>query len=157
MGMKERWLRCLPAGFLLAAIVLAIVWFVQPRAFSDVIHSDGAVEFYIYTPDVETDHELLSARPDREEMEPLLDLLGEGTLRLTGRTRILQWQIEDTLYHLSFYHEGDGVWVQDAAFALCTDGMVYVPHDWFGYICYRLTDCDLEEVHAQLSCLLGMA
>ena len=156
MSLKQRWLRCLPAGLVLAALVLAIVWLVQPRAFSDVIHSDNAVEFYIYTTDFETDHELLSARPQREEMEPLLDLLKEGTLRLTGRTLILRWQSEDTLYHLSFYHGEDGLWVQDASFGLCTDGMVYVPHDWLGYLCYELTGCDMEAINAQLGQMLGM-
>ena len=156
MSLKPRWLRCLPAGLVLAAVVLLIVWLVQPRPFSNVIHSDGAVEFYIYTSQVETEHELLSARPDREEMEPILDLLKEGTLRLTGRTRILQWQIEDTLYHLSFYHGEDGVWVQDASFELCTDGMVYVPRDRLGYLCYELRGCDMEAVGKQLEQLLGM-
>ena len=79
MTLKQRWLRCLPAGLILPALVLLIVWLVQPRAFSDVIRSGGAEEFYVYTSSVETEHELLSVRPNREEMEPLLDLLKEGT------------------------------------------------------------------------------
>ena len=156
MSLKQRWLRCLPAGLVLAAVVLLIVWLVQPRPFSNVIHSDGAVEFYIYTSQVETEHELLSARPDREEMEPILDLLKEGTLRLTGRTRILQWQSEDTLYHLSFYHGEEDVWVQDASFELCTDGMIYVSHDWLGYLCYELRGCDMEAINGRLEQMLGM-
>ena len=156
MSLKQRWLRCLPAGMVLAALVLAVLWLVQPRAFSDVIRSGGATEFYLYTTDAETDHELLSVRPDREEMEPLLDLLNGGTLRLTGRTRILQWQVEDTLYHLSFYHGEGDQWVQDASFELCTDGMVYVPHDWLGYLCYELSGCDLEAVDVRLEKMLGM-
>ena len=154
MSLKQRWLRCLPAGLVLAAVVLLIVWLVQPRPFSNVIHSDGAVEFYIYTSQVETEHELLSARPDREEMEPILDLLKEGTLRLTGR--ILQWQSEDTLYHLSFYHGEEDVWVQDASFELCTDGMIYVSHDWLGYLCYELRGCDMEAINGRLEQMLGM-
>lgn len=156
MSLKQRWLRCLPAGLILAALVLAVVWLTQPRAFSDVIRSDGAVEFYIYTSEVETDHELLSARPERTEMEPLLDLLKAGTLRLSGRTRILQWQTEDTLYHLSFYHGEGDAWVQDASFALCTDGMVYVSHDWLGYLCYELRGCDMEAIGGRLEQMLGM-
>jgi len=156
MSLKRRWLRCLPAGLILAALVLVIAWLVQPRAFSDVIHSDGADEFYIYTSEVETEHELLSARPEREEMEPLLDLLKEGTLRLTGRSRMIQWQAEDNLYHLSFYHGEDGMWVQDASFALCTDGRVFVSHDWLGYLCYDLSGCDLDAVDARLAQMLGM-
>ena len=60
MTLKQRWLRCLPSGLILAALVLLIVWLVQPRAFSDVIRSDGAEEFYVYTSSVETEHELLS-------------------------------------------------------------------------------------------------
>ena len=156
MSLKRRWLRCLPAGLILAALVLVIAWLVQPRAFSDVIRSDGADEFYIYTSEVETEHELLSARPEREEMEPLLDLLKEGTLRLTGRSRMIQWQAEDNLYHLSFYHGEDGMWVQDASFALCTDGRVFVSHDWLGYLCYDLSGCDLDAVDARLAQMLGM-
>ena len=156
MTLKQRWLHCLPAGLILAALVLLIVWLVQPRAFSDVIRSDGADEFYVYTSSVETEHELLSARPNREEMEPLLDLLKEGTLRLTGRARMIQWQIEDTLYHLSFCHGEDGVWVQDASFDLCTDGMVYISHDWLGYLCYELNGCDMEAVSAHLEQILRM-
>ena len=156
MTLKQRWLHCLPAGLILAALVLLIVWLVQPRAFSDVIRSDGADEFYVYTSSVETEHELLSDRPNREEMEPLLDLLKEGTLRLTGRSRMIQWQIEDTLYHLSFYHGEDGVWVQDASFDQCTDGMVYISHDWLGYLCYELNGCDMEAVSAHLEQILRM-
>ena len=156
MSLKRKWLRCLPAGLILAALVLVIAWLVQPRAFSDVIRSDGADEFYIYTSEVETEHELLSARPEREEMEPLLDLLKEGTLRLTGRSRMIQWQAEDNLYHLSFYHGEDGMWVQDASFALCIDGRVFVSHDWLGYLCYELSGCDLDAVDARLAQMLGM-
>ena len=156
MTLKQRWLHCLPAGLILAALVLLIAWLVQPRAFSDVIHSDGAEEFYVYTSSVETEHELLSGRPNREEMEPLLDLLKEGTLRLTGRSRMIQWQIEDTLYHLSFYHGEDGMWVQDASFDLCTDGMIYISHDRLGYLCYELSGCDMEAVSSQLEQMLGM-
>ena len=156
MTLKQRWLRCLPVGLILAALVLLIVWLVQPRSFSDVIRSDGAEEFYVYTSSVETERELLSARPNREEMEPLLDLLKEGTLRLTGRSRTIQWQIEDTLYHLSFYHGENGMWVQDASFDLCTDGMVYISHDWLGYLCYELSGCDMGAIGAQLEQMLGM-
>ena len=156
MSLKQRWLRCLPAGLILAALVLVIAWLVQPRAFSDVIHSDGAEEFYLYTSSVETEHELLSARPDREEMEPLLDLLKEGSLRLTGRARTIQWQVEDTLYHLSFYHGEGGMWVQDASFDLCTDGRIFVSHDWLGYLCYDLSGCDMEAVNALLAQMLSM-
>lgn len=156
MSLKQRWLRCLPVGLILAALVLVIAWLVQPRAFSDVIRSDGAEEFYLYTSEVETEHELLSARPNREEMEPILDLLKEGTLRLTGRSRMIQWQAEDNLYHLSFYHGEDGMWVQDASFDLCTDGRIFVSHDWLGYLCYELSGCDIEAVDARLAQMLGM-
>lgn len=144
MSLKQRWLRCLPAGLILAALVLVIVWLVYPRSFSDVICSD------------ETEHELLSARPEHEEMEPLLDLLKEGTLRLTGRSRMIQWQTGDTLYHLSFYHGEDGMWVQDTSFDLCTDGRIFISHDWLGYLCYELSDCDMEAINALLAQMLGM-
>ena len=73
-----------------------------------------------------------------------------------GRSRMIQWQAEDNLYHLSFYHGEDGMWVQDASFALCTDGRVFVSHDWLGYLCYDLSGCDLDAVDARLAQMLGM-
>ena len=46
--------------------------------------------------------------------------------------------------------------MQDADFNLCTDGMVYVHHDWLGYIRYRLTGCDMDAVESALLALPGM-
>ena len=155
--MLKRWLRCLPAGFVLAAIVLAILWFVQPLDFSKIAPADSATEFYIYTTDAGASHELQDARPEKDTMAPLLELLNAGTVRLDGRSRSIQWASEDTLYHLSFYPDESGVWVRDADFALCTDGMLYVPHDWLGYIRYRLTNCDITAVDAELRQILGIA
>lgn len=47
--------------------------------------------------------------------------------------------------------------MEGADFDLCTDGMVYVHHDWLGYLRYRLTGCDMEQVDAALTRLLNIA
>ena len=49
-----------------------------------------------------------------------------------------------------------GMWVQDASFDLCTDGMIYISHDRLGYLCYELSGCDMEAVSSQLEQMLGM-
>ena len=144
-------------GGLLAVLVICLLTgalYAQP--FADFANVDRATEFYIYTTSAGTGHVFQESRPSRQEMANLLELLEVGSLRLGGRSRYIQWEGEDALYHISFYHEENGVWDQDANFCLCTDGMVYVHHEWLGYICYRLTGCDMEAVKAALLALPGM-
>lgn len=154
--MLKRWLQCLPAGLLLAAVVLTLVWLSQPRSFSDFFRVEQSTEFYIYTTSAGTHHELFEARPDREGIASLLELLETGSLRLKGRSRTIMWDAEETLFHLSFYHGEGDQWIEDADFDLCTDGMVYVHHDWLGYLHYQLTGCDMDAVEVELSRLLGL-
>ena len=143
-------------GSLLAVLPICLLMgalYSQP--FADFANADRATEFDIYTTSAGAGHVFQESQPSREEMAPLLELLEAGSLRLDGRSRYIQWEQEDTLYHIFFYHES-GVWAEDAEFYLCTDGMVYVQHDWLGYIRYRLTGCDMEAVDAALRALPGM-
>ena len=156
--MLKRWLRYLPAGLILAAAVLALVWLVRPRSFTEFAPVEQSTEFYIYTTSAQVGgHEFREARPDREEIAPLLELLETGTLRLKGRARNIMWDAEETLFSLSFCHiEGTG-WVEDAGFDLCTDGMVYTHHDWLGFLAYELRGCDMDPIEAELLRLLGIS
>ena len=141
------------------AVVLAVCLLVgalYAQPFADFAKVDRATEFYIYTTSAGAGHVFQESRPSRQEMAALLELLEVGSLRLDGRSRYIRWEGEDALYHLSFYYEENGVWDQDANFDLCTDGMVYVHHQWLGYICYRLTGCDMDAVETALMTLPGM-
>lgn len=155
--MLKRWLNYLPAGLLLAAAVFVLMWLVRPQSFGEFAPVEQSTEFYIYTTGAGTTHELREAWPDQEEIAPLLALLENGIFRLKGRSRFIQWDAEETLFNLSFYHgEGDR-WVEDADFDLCTDGMVYVHRGWLGYLHYQLTGCDMDAVEAELLRLLGIS
>lgn len=156
MSLKQRWLRCLPAGFLLAAIVLGIVWLAQPRAFLRFAPLDEATEIHIYTTDAGEAHKLQEARPSQAELRPLLEVLSGAEVKLEGRSRNIQWRGEDTLYSLFAGHDENDTWVVDADFDLCTDGSLYVYKGWLGHLRYRLTGCDLERVNAALTELVGI-
>ncbi len=155
--MRNRRSHWLISGLTAVLVLLLLAGTFYSQRFADFAGADGATEFYICTTNAGVGHEFRESRPSREEITPLLELLGEGTLRLDGRSRYIQWDAKDTLYHFSVYHEGDGGWVEDADFDLCTDGMVYVHHDWLGYLRYRLTGCDMEQVDAALTRLLNIA
>lgn len=155
--MLKRWLKYLPAGLLLAAAVLVLVWLGRPRSFGEFAPVEASTEFYIYTTSAQTGgHEFREARPGREEIALLLALLEEGNLRLTGRSRFIQWDAGETLFNLSFYHGEDDRWVEDAGFDLCTDGTVYVHRDRLGYLHYRLTSCDMDAIEAELFRILDI-
>jgi len=156
--MLKRWLKCLPAGMVLAAVVLTLLWLGRPQSFAEFAPVEQSSEFYIYTTSAQTgSHEFREARPDLEEMTLLLELLETGSLRLKGRSRFIQWDAEETLFHLSFYHGEDDRWVEDAGFDLCTDSMVYVHHDWLGYLHYQLTGCEMDAVETELLRLLSIS
>ena len=154
-------MKMLTSKQMIAALVavLSVCLFIgllYSQPFADFANADESTAFYIYTTSAGAGHEFQESRPSREEMAPLLELLEAGSLRLAGRSRYIQWESEDALYRLFFCHEENGVWVQDADFNLCTDGMVYVHHDWLGYIRYRLTGCDMDAVESALLALPGM-
>ena len=75
--MLKRWLRCLPAGMLLAAVVLVLVWLAHPRDFLEFAPVEQSTDFYIYTTSADEIHKFREARPDRNEIAPLLELLEE--------------------------------------------------------------------------------
>lgn len=156
--MLKRWLRYLPAGLLLAAAVLVLVWLTRPQSFLEFAPVEASTDFYIYTTSAQVGgHEFREARPGREEMAPLLELLETGTLRLKGRARNIVWDAEETLFSLSFCRiEGNG-WLEDAGFDLCTDGMVYMHHDRLGFLTYELSGCDMDAIKAELLRLLGIS
>ena len=74
MRLKERWLRCLPAGLLLAAIVLGVIWLAQPRAFLRFAPLDAATEIHIFTTDAGAVHALQEARPSQAELVGITDI-----------------------------------------------------------------------------------
>jgi len=151
--MLKRWLQYLPAGFLLAAVVLAVIWLVRPRLFVDVIRTEQAVEFSILcTSNAGGQHTNREAWLSQEEIEPLLELLQGGTLRFDSRSPALEWATGETMYRL-FAYRADGL---PEDFYLCTDGMIHVWHDRVGFLHYRLIGCDMDAVETELSRLLGM-
>ena len=156
MSLKQRWLRCLPAGFLLAAVVLGIVWLAQPRAFLQFAPLDKATEIHVYTTDAGETHAFQEARPSQAELEPLLEALSGAEVKPMGRSRNIRWEKEDTLYSLFAGHDENDTWVVDADFDLCTDGHLYVHKGWLGYLRYQLTGCDMVRVNTALAELVGI-
>ena len=156
MSLKQRWLRCLPAGLLLAAMVLCAVWLVQPRTFLTFAPLDKATEIHIFTTDAGETHRLQEARPTQAELQPLLEVLSDAEVKLVGRSRNIQWQTEDTLYRLFAGHDENGTWYVDADLDLCTDGSLYVYKGWIGHLRYQLVNCDLNQVNVALAELVGI-
>jgi len=156
MPLKQRWLRCLPAGLLLAALVLGAIWLAQPRAFLQFAPLDRSTEIHVHTTDAGEIHAFQEARPSQTELQPLLEELTPSRVKLAGRSRNIRWQKEDTLYSLFAGHDEVGAWVVDAHFDFCTDGNLYVHKGWLGYLRYELIDCDLERVNAALAELMGI-
>ena len=155
--MLKRWLKYLPAGLLLAAVVLVLAWLMRPRSFAEFAPAEHVAEVYLYTTSVHVDgHELYEAWPDREEVEPLLNLLEPGMLRFKSRSRQIEWEPEETLFHLAFVCEQEDGRTEVVGIDLCTDGMVYIHHSWLGFIGYRLS-CDMDAIESELMRLLGIA
>ena len=86
----------------------------------------------------------------------MLEALSGAEVKLAGRSRNIMWQQEDTLYRVFAGHDENGAWVVDADFDICTDGFLYVHKGWLGYLQYRLTGCDPEQVNAALAELVGI-
>lgn len=156
--MLKRWLRCLPAGFLLAAVVLLLLWLNQPRSFSEVAGVGENSYFSVYTIDNTPQRELMEAWPEREEIEPLLSLLESGEVHWKGFRRNITWEADQSLYHLyvdTWSPEGD--WQGNTGLALRSDGMLYKTVGEWGYLWYEVSGCDLPAVLAELEALTGMA
>ena len=68
---------------------MTLALLLRPVPFEEFAHTDRATEFYITT--VDDDMHLAKARPDRTAVQPLLDLLEAGSVRLCGRFRYSTW------------------------------------------------------------------
>lgn len=155
--MLKRWFRCLPAGLILAALVMAILWLAQPRSFSEVARLQETTSLYVYTTDETPQRNLLESQPERDEAEPLLMLLESGTLRLKGFCRTISWETDQSLYHLYLdTWSPEGEWQGYASLALRSDGMLYKSVGEWGYLRYELSGCDMDAVLAELAALPGM-
>ncbi len=160
--MKQTRRRCIVWGLVAVLIFLALVWGLRPRSFADFSNMEQATDFYIYATSWETGHEFREARPDGEEIGPMLNLLKGASIRLYGRSSMITCHPAEgqKLYSIYFNHiEGDS-WVLDARFDLRSDGMLYTPlyigDLSLGYVCYQLSGCDMDAVDAELQQLLGM-
>ena len=154
--MLKRWLRWLPLGMLLAAMVLGFAWLKSPRNFSEFVPVEQVVEIYLYTTSAQAgEHKLYEARPERREAESLLTLLEPGTLRFKTRTRSILWDAEETLFNLAFVCAQEDGRTEIVGLDLCSDGMAYFHHSWLGFLGYRLSGCDMDAVEAELLRLLS--
>ena len=156
--MLKRWLRCLPAGFLLAALVLLLLWLNQPRSISEVAGIEENTVFSVYTTAETPQRELMMAHPEREEIEPLLSLLESGTVRWKGVCRTITWETDQRLYHIYVEaYSPEGEWLKSVSLDLRSDGAFYRMVGEWGYLRYELSGCDMSAVLMELEALTGMA
>lgn len=159
--MKRTWRCYIPCGIAAMLVILALAWVLRPRSGVDFFNMEQATDFYIVARNSNMD--LLESRPDREEIGPLLDLLAGTSIRADGGDRTITWDTKEGiyLYHIYFNHVEEDHWALDARFSLRSDGMLYTPlyigNMSLGYVRYRLSDCDMDAVNAELQRLLGMA
>ena len=161
--MEKKRTQYLFGGLVLALVLLTLAWAFRPRSFADFSNMEQATDFSVYPINMGAEHEFREARPDREEIGPLLDLLAEASMRLDGRC---WWITTDpsegqVLYHFCLTHIERNHWALDAQFNLCSDGMLYTPlyigDLSLGYARYQLSGCDMDAVCAEIQRLLGMA
>lgn len=161
--MKKKRARYIFGGLVAALVVLALMWTFRSRSLADFSHMEQATDFYVYTTDTRAGHELREARPGREEIGPLLDLLAEASIRLDGRSRTINWVPAEsqTLYHFYFAQVEEDRQILDAQFELRSDGMLYTPlyigNLSLGFARYQLSGCDMMAVNKEIQRLLGMA
>lgn len=162
--MRNRRKSILVAGLFLAA-VLTLVWTARPRSFLEVFPMDQAESFYVWTSSGQYHEKLVfyDAYPEREELEPLLELLEPGKLRLVkcaprGRSGI---PINRGAWYFGFScssRDGDG-WIETAGFDLCTDGRVETYQSWcrpWPIWIYQMSDCDMNAIESELMRLLDI-
>ena len=100
--MKMLTIKQMIAALVAVLSVCLFIGLLYSQPFADFANADESTAFYIYTTSAGAGHEFQESRPSREEMAPLLELLEAGSLRLTGRSRYIQWESEDALYRLFF-------------------------------------------------------
>ena len=153
--MLKRWLHYLPAGLILAALVMAAVWLTLPRSFPDVFNLGENCALYVHT---WQEGRLYESQPEQEEAEPLLMLLKTGEVRLKGFRRIIAAEPNQDLYHVNIdAYSSDGHWIGSIHLIVRSDGMLYKTAGNWGYFWYELSGCDMDAVLAELEALPGMA
>lgn len=138
----------------LIPVTLALYANLWSQSFYDFAHLDSATRLYIVSArSIEED--IPQVILEKEEFQPLVDVLGNATVRFDGRSRFVRWDAADNSYDLYFQHYENNEPVLDADIALCSDGLIYVhlgPR--LGHLRYRLENCDMDAVAAVLDAFL---
>ena len=126
------------------------------QSFYDFAHLDRATRLYIVSVrSIEED--IPQVTLEKEEFQPLVNVIGNATVRFDGRSRFVRWDATDNKYDLYFQHYENNESVLDADIALCSDGMMYVHLGArLGHLRYRLEKCDIDAVAVVLDDLLGI-
>ncbi len=144
--LRKSWLWCL------VVLIVGLAMLLRPVPFdglSDMEQTDSVLVTCFTGDDTE------QVRLSQEQIQPLAELLEDGTLRLVGRETNLSWNADagENLYNL-YPDSGE-------PFSLRSDGRVYksLPlGNWsLGSAEYCLENCDMTAVDAELKQLLGMA
>ena len=140
----------------LVPVTLTLYAKLWSQSFYDFAHLDKATQLYIVSPrNIEED--IPQVILEKQEFQPIVDVLGSATVRFDGRSRFVRWDAADNSYDLYFQHYENNESVLDADIALCSDGMMYVHLGArFGHLRYRLENCDIDAVAAVLDDLLGI-
>lgn len=162
--MRNRRKSMLVAGLFLAAL-LTLVWMARPRSFLDVFPVDEAESIYVWTSSGQYHEKLVfyDAHPEREELEPLLELLEPGKLRLVkcASRGNSYGPLDRNEWYFGFSCSSpDGAgWIEIAGFELGTDGRVDAYESWckpWTNWTYQLSGCDMDAIEAELLRLLGI-
>ena len=85
-----------------------------------------------------------------EELAALLASLAESRLAPRGFTRAISYETGQWLWRFRLVHTEGEQWVEDAHFALRSDGMLYRVWPGYGYWAHRLQDADMDALNALL-------
>lgn len=140
----------------LVPVALTLYAKLWSQSFYDFAHLDRATRLYIVSVrSIEED--IPQVTLEKEEFQPLVNVIGNATVRFDGRSRFVRWDATDNKYDLYFQHYENNESVLDADIALCSDGMMYVHLGArLGHLRYRLEKCDIDAVAVVLDDLLGI-
>ena len=143
-------------ALVLIPVALTLYAKLWSQSFYDFAHLDKATQLYIVSPrNIEED--IPQVILEKQDFQPLVDVLGSVTVRFDGRSRFVRWDAAGNKYDLYFRHYENNESVLDADIALCSDGMMYVHLGArLGHLRYRLENCDIDAVVAVLAGLLGI-
>ena len=140
----------------LVPVTLTLYAKLWSQSFYDFAHLDRATQLYIVSPG-KIEEDIPQVILEKQEFQPIVDVLGSTTVRFDGRSRFVRWDAADNKYDLYFQHYENNESVLDADIALCSDGMMYVHLGArFGHLRYRLENCNIDAVTAVLDDLLGI-